>query len=524
MLQGLGLTAASAVLVALAFPPFGLQVLAWIGLAPFFVAVRRVRFGVAQALSAVWLVLFAALVGLWFPQTISTYYHQPEILGLVFFAAVTATMGAPYYMAFTAAYRGLARHGGTVSPLLVAAAWVAAELARGRLFTGTPIFIGNPWGLLGYSQVGVTPLIQIASVTGVYGVSFVVAAVNATLAESWLALTSSTTMPARRILVGLLPAAFALAYGFVTLRGAGNVDGGAPGTVVAVVQGNVDVGSTWHSEFYGRNLETYLRLTQTAIERAHPRIIFWPEGVMTFFVEEEPSYRLAIGQILEAGGAELVAGGPHATPGPPPSYLNSIFLISTQGAIRARYDKQYLVPFAEYFPLRSFELLRRTFERVRVFSPGGPAVLLPTVGGRAGIVTCNEAMLPEVVGARVAAGAAYLVNPSNDSWTSHPQYSRQQFDIVTLRAVEQRRYLVRASTAGPSAIIDPWGRTQVATSSLSQGVIVGTIRPETRPSVYGRLGDLFAFACLGFVTLALLRERWGHRWNNRAGSRPATRW
>jgi len=91
ILQGLTLTAASAVFVALAFPPFGTQVLAWVGLAPFFVAVRRVRFGVAQALSAVWLVLFAALVGLWFPQTISTYYHQPEILGLVFFAAVTAT-------------------------------------------------------------------------------------------------------------------------------------------------------------------------------------------------------------------------------------------------------------------------------------------------------------------------------------------------------------------------------------------------------------------------------------------------
>src|SRR5262249_11711723 len=169
------------------------------------------------------------------------------------------------------------------------------------------------------------------------------------LAGGWLAFTPSTIWPARRILVGLLPAAFALAYGFVTLRGTENVDGSAPGTTVAVVQGNVNIGSTWHSEFYGRNLETYLRLTRTPIERARPRSIFRPEGVMTFFVEEEPLYRQAIGQTLEAGGAELVAGGPHAMPGSPPLYLNSIFLISSQGAIRARYDKQYLVPFAEYF-------------------------------------------------------------------------------------------------------------------------------------------------------------------------------
>src|SRR5262249_1973908 len=249
-MQALGLTAVSAVFVALAFPPFSQQVLAWVGLVPFFLVVPRVRFRRRRGLRAVWLVLFAALVGLWFPQTISTYSHQPAIVGLVFFAAVTATMGAPYYMAFSAAYRGLARDGGTVSPLLVAAAWVAAELARGRLFTGTPIFIGNPWGLLGYSHVGVSPLIQIASVTGWYGVSFVLAAVNATLAESWCALTSSGMWPARRMLVGVLPAAFALAYGFVTLRGAEAVDDGAPGTTVAVVQGNVDVGSTWRSEFY----------------------------------------------------------------------------------------------------------------------------------------------------------------------------------------------------------------------------------------------------------------------------------
>jgi apolipoprotein N-acyltransferase len=507
-MEGLGLIAASASLVALAFPPFGEQALAWIGLTPFFVAVRRGSTHVALMLSAVWLVLFAALVGLWFPQTISTYYAQPQAVGLLFFVGVTAIMGAPYYMMFTAAYRGCVRSRGTVSPLLVAAAWVTAELARGRLFTGTPVFIGNPWGLLGYSQVGIAPVVQIASVTGIYGVSFVVAAVNAALAECWLASRHPHTRYGGRAAIGMLPAVLALTYGFVALHGSERSDDGGPVTSVALVQGNVDVGATWRSELYGRNLDTYLQLTRAAFARARPRIIFWPEDVMTFFVEEEPVYRDAIARELGAGGAELVAGGPHATAGDAPRYFNSTFLVAPDGEIRARYDKQYLVPFAEYFPLRSFDLLRRTFERVRVFDPGGPAMLLPTVAGLAGVVTCNEAMLPEVVGARVAAGAAYLVNPSNDSWTSHPQYAAQQFDIVTVRAVEQRRYLVRASTNGPSAIIDPWGRIQVAAPALSQNVVVGTIRPRTERSVYGRLGDTFALACVACVVVALLRRRW----------------
>src|SRR5262249_47755644 len=147
----------------------------------------------------------------------------------------------------------------------------------------------------------------------------------------------------------------------------------------------------------------------------------------------------------------------------PGAYWNSIFLLAASGEIRGRYDKEYLVPFAEYFPLGGIDVLRRRFERVRTFVPGLPRPPLPTIAGPAGVLTCNEAMLPEIAGRRVAAGATYLVNPSNDSWLADPQYSAQQLDIVTMRAIEQRRYLVRASTSGPSAIIDPYGRIAAAT-------------------------------------------------------------
>ena len=176
---------------------------------------------------------------------------------------------------------------------------------------------------------------------------------------------------------------------------------------------------------------------------------------MTFFLEREPAYQRAVGQVLAIGGTELVAGGPAVEQADEPRFFNSVFLLSDRGEILHRYDKEYLVPLAEYFPLGRIDLLRRQFGRIRVFTPGGAEPLLPTAAGPAGIAICNEAILPEVVSRRVAQGAAYLVNPSNDTWIPDSKFTAQQFDIVSLRAVEQRRYLVRASTSGPSAIVDP---------------------------------------------------------------------
>jgi apolipoprotein N-acyltransferase len=474
------------------------------GLAPLFVALRRARTGQAAALAVAWLVLFAALVGLWFPRAVATYYDQPWWVGLAFFAGVTATMGAPYYVVFALGYRVLARRSGLATPLLVAAAWTATELARGRLLTGSPIFIGNPWGLLGYSQVGISPLVQVASLTGIYGVTFVVAAVNAGLAEAWLARGEDRRHAALGLALAGVPAALALGFGLVVL-GHAEGDEGTP-TRVAIVQGNVDIGSTWRADHYGLNLDVYLRLTRDVMSDEAPRIVFWPEGAMTFFLEQDSLYRAAIRGVLRVGGAELVAGGPSVA-AEPGTHWNSIFVVSPAGEIVGRYDKQYLVPFTEYFPLGGVDFLRRRFEGVRVYTPGPPRPPLPTVAGRAGVLTCNEAMLPEVAGARVAAGAEYLVNPSNDSWLADTQYSAQQLDIVAMRAVEQRRFLVRVSTSGPSAIVDPWGRVQVTTAMLAQAVAAGTIRPRTGLSVYGRWGDVFGVACAAVALASVWRGR-----------------
>jgi apolipoprotein N-acyltransferase len=499
-------TALSAVLFALAFPPTRCLPLAWVALAPFFVALRGGGWRRALLLTWLWCLLAAYGVGDWFPSSVAAYFHQPLVAAVALFFAVFSVMAGPYYAAAALAYRVLARPFVALLPLFAAAAWTAAELGRGRLFTGTPFFIGNPWGLLGYSHARVLPLVQGAAWTGIYGVSFALAAVNAALAELWIA----RGRPERRrgaqagLAVALLPAALLVGYGALALRDADREPGGSP-VPVALVQGNVAIGSRWRPDAYGANLETYLRGTLDAASREPGlRVVFWPESALTFFLDREGLYREAIARVLGPHRLELVTGGPREVA--EDVYTNSVYVVEPDGEIAARYDKQYLVPFAESFPL-GVDVLRRHFGRIRSFEPGTLVAPIPTRAGRAGVLVCNEAMLPEAARERVRAGAEILLNPSNDTWISDPKYTEQQLDIARMRAVEERRWLVRASTSGPSALVDPWGRVRAQTPGLERAVAVGTVRPRTGLSPYARLGDAFAFGCVGAAAAGVLAAR-----------------
>jgi apolipoprotein N-acyltransferase len=133
---------------------------------------------------------------------------------------------------------------------------------------------------------------------------------------------------------------------------------------------------------------------------------------------------------------------------------------------------------------------------VREFTPGAAAELLPTAAGEAGVVICNEVMFGEIATARVAAGAEWLVNLANDSWLGRQKYAEQAFDMARARAIEQRRYLVRASTSGPSAIVDPAGRVLARSSYDTATTLRGRVAPRSERSVYSVIGDLFAMVCL----------------------------
>jgi apolipoprotein N-acyltransferase len=488
-------TALSAVLFGLAFPPWEWKPLAFVALAPLLLAVRAGSARRAAALAVGWSLLAAWVIGDWMPQAVAVYFEQPRPVGYLFFAGVVAAMAAPYYAFAALAYRALApRAPVAAAPLVAAAAWVTAELGRGRLMTGTPFLIGNPWGLLGYSQVGADALVQVASLGGVYAVSFAVAAANAGLAElvarrAQLSLRGA----ALALAAALAPAALSVAWGAAALRAA-SLPPDAAGTPVALVQGDVDLGRGWRSEYYGENLDAYLELTRRAAGAA-PRIAVWPESALTFLLAEEPGFARAIARELAGLDLELLAGGPQRIGNGSDRFYNSYYRLTPTGAIAGRYDKQLLVPFSEYVPPGAPDLIRRRFDGARLFAPAASGGLLETRAGPAGVVLCNEAMLPELVAERVRAGASWLVNPSNDTWIRASKFTEHLFDVVALRAVEQRRFLVRASTSGPTAIVDPWGRVAARAPSFEPATLAGVVHPRSDLTPYARVGDAFAVGC-----------------------------
>ncbi|MBW2281681.1 MAG: apolipoprotein N-acyltransferase [Deltaproteobacteria bacterium] len=516
LLMALALTVLSVGLFALAFPPWNLRILAFVCLVPLFLALRSGGLGRALLLGGFWGILIGWAIASVFPASIARFYERPPWFGVIAGNVIFAVMAAGYYAVFAALDRTLVRSPRVFTPLLVAAAWVTMELARGRLFTGSAFFIGNPWGLLGYTHA-TGPMAQVASLAGVYGISFVLVAVNAGLAgwfAAWREPNASGHRAAGALALATLPALAVALGGSAALRAAPAATEGEGFREVAIAQGNLSVERRWRSDFYGKNLDVYLELTRRAVEQGTPLTVVWPESAMTFFVESAPSYRNAIAAVLRAGDVELLAGGPSVTTTveghPAPPFYNSVFLLDAEGEIRQRYDKEYLVPFSEYFPFARLDLMRRAIEGARTFEHGAAdAPPLETRLGRAGILICNEAMLPEVARARVRAGAELLVSPSNDSWIAGRAFAAHMSAVVGLRAVEQRRYLIRASTSGPSAIVDPWGRVQVMTDAFTQDVLRGRVRPEQTLSGYARLGDSFAGACALAACLGCVRLRRG---------------
>ncbi|HEY2389446.1 MAG TPA: apolipoprotein N-acyltransferase [Candidatus Binatia bacterium] len=501
------LTLLSAGLCALAFPPVGAWPLAWVGLVPLLVVLRDVSAAGRLGLGVLWTFAIGLGVGTWMPGAVAGYFQQPLAIGVALFLIVTGLMAAPYYAAFALAYAPLVRGRGAAAPLLAAAAWAGAELARGRLLNGTLVYVGNsPWATLGYSQAPVPVLLQIAAATGVYGISFVLVAVNVALAEGVGALLrrEGLTRPVRAAAASAaLCAACALLYGVRALA-TPPVAAGEPVSVL-IVQGNLGAAARWGTEGGARTLDVYTRLTREALERAPAALVLWPESALTFFLEQDRLYGPALLSAFRDRDVELLVGAPRAAEEGMAPFFNSVYLVAPDGTLAGRYDKQYLLPFMEYFPLR-LELARRRFGRIREFTPGAPTPPLATRAGRAGILVCNEAFLAPVAARRVADGAAYLVNPSNDSWVPDAGFAWQQFDIAALRAVEQRRFLIRVSDSGPSGVVDPLGRVVAHTAPLARDVLRATVAPMAGRTLYGRVGDLFGVLCV-LAALAGLGRR-----------------
>jgi apolipoprotein N-acyltransferase len=465
------LTLATAILFGLSFPPVGAAPLAWTALVPLLVALARVPPRRAAGLALLLAPAGALGVTWWFPSMVSAYFGTGALVGWLAWL-VFCTLSVGLQLVPFAVWTSWMSRRGAASPLLVAAAWGACEFVRAR------VWVGNPWGLIAYSQMSWLPAVQVADVAGPYGPGMVVAGVNAVLAGLVEPTLRGPHFRGSAAAVVLL-AATSLGYGAYRLteqRAAGDA------VPVALVQPAVGAEDRRTEGGRARAVAFQVEATRHAVAQGS-RLVVWPENAVDFYLDEPSPERDALLAALRDLDADVVVGGPsyrHGERGV--RYRNSVYLLH-RGTVGGRYDKMRLLPFAEgtyEAGLHPYSLRTR------------PALLGPFI--------CFEAMYPELVRDIVVGGATVLANLSNDAWFGAEAPARQHLDMARLRAVEERRWLLRATTTGISAIVDPTGRVVAAAGVGTPALLEGEVHPSRAATLYQRWGDLVAWCAIALVT------------------------
>lgn len=400
-----------------------------------------------------------------------------------------AVAGVPALLAlFTAAAALLAYllwQPGATRVLVLAVAWSAAEWVRGHAFTGFP------WNLAGYTWTWSEAMLQVTSVLGIYGLSFLtvlVAAAPAALKSSG-GRANARGWPLAALASVLLAAGFV--FGFLRLASA---DGSTVADVtVRIVQANIAQTFKWEPDQLRSNVERHLELTRRpGIESV--RVVVWPETALPYDVERDAALRGALGGLI-APGAVLATGVPRyeldASGRSLARIWNSIALIDSTGAIAGFYDKAHLVPFGEYVPFRPL-LSAVGVQAVTGFldHTAGPGPRTLTVPGLPALspLICYEVIFPGAVTA--SDRPAWLLNVTNDGWYGRSAGPYQHFAMARVRAVEEGLPLARAANTGISAMVDSYGRVRASLGLLEQGIIDAPLPKALSPTFYARWRDL----------------------------------
>lgn len=537
-----GFTVASATLSGIllwtAFPPASQADSAWMALVPIMLVVRR--YAPRAAAGWAWLagLVFWMATLSWFPAIIKNGGPWPLVLlGQLGLAAWCAAFMAAYAFASSRVWRWAGRAPGwrRVCAVLVAdpLIWAGSELARGWLFSGFA------WNFLGVSQVGNLPLIQAASVTGVYGVSALVVAVNGAVASiverAAAPFAARLTVPVSgapasrpgwggRLLLSaesMLPVALAVFcwyWGMQRIQHARRLDAHAAVWRVALVQPNSPCVFTLDDGSVRSQQELLVSQTRLA-GAARPDLVVWPETAVLGSVPYEPDTLRVIREGAAAASAPLLTGALElerttVSPAAPQGlfYYNAAWLYSATGETLGRYRKHHLVPFGEYIPLdKRLPALQRLAPTGVSCTPGrAPGVLhVVRAGGGTlalGPLICFEDTVPALSRAAVRAGARLLVLMTNDAWFNGSVEPLQHLDQSIFRAVENGVPLVRSANSGVTCAVDAVGRVKRlesnGTATDFDGFLVTQVAVADTPlaAPYTRWGD----SLLGLPGAALL--------------------
>lgn len=489
--RGVGYAIFSGLLLASLFPPFGFEILAWVALVPLLWALEGKRAHEAFGLGLIaGLVAFGIIVW-WVKIAMTTYGGLPTPLAWLITFVLAAYLAL--YPALFAFFLARMRSGGSVLALLVAAPlWVSLELLRAYALSGFP------WALLGYSQYRALPVIQVADLLGVYGVSFFIVFVNAAI---WHFFRFPHKAPYAVAAGVALMAALVLGYGYLRLWEVPAEARGA-GRPVGIVQGNVDQSVKWSPRWQRAIVEKMGGLTRGLRRRfpkkglSAPPLLVWPEAAAPFVYEGQAEGRRRLRSLAREANSYLLFGtlgerGAKEAAG----LTNSAYLLGPGGEELGRYDKMHLLPFGEYVPLGGLLFfVKKLVPVIGTFRAGEAPRIFDVPGGKFGVLICFEAIFPRV--ARRMADAQFLVNITNDAWFGETAASEQHLSMVAFRAVEFRAPIIRAANTGVSAVIGPTGAIRKRSPLFEEWTHPDAVAPRRgAPTAYLRMGDMFAYLC-----------------------------
>jgi apolipoprotein N-acyltransferase len=542
----------SAGLLELPFPLAGpmppwRSVFAWFALVPLLWALLRKpqadeRHPLRRAFFVAYLCGFLWYLGncYWIRDTMSHYGDMPPLAPTLLLVGFSLVLGL-YFGLFGLGLVLVRRATGSTRMALAFAPflWTALELAAARITS-------VPWDQLGYSQVDNALVNPLAPWTGVYGISFVLVAANAFLAEGWVAKRPQLwTRPRSEWLKRDLLAGVWMLIWFLGLGGIEVMPRAAPTTATAVlIQPNLDVGAVnnWQGPEWDGHIAEFTRLAEEQCKTyiagipqtgaptgeivcppyaTYPDLVAWPESPAPYF-GDDPRFREAMQSVAAATHAPLIVGGigmerSNQDQGQDQNsnFYNSAFIIDVDGTRVGRYDKMHLVPFGEYIPFQNLlTFAHKLTGRVGLFTRGTErnSFLLPTQSGgshRYGVFICYEAVFADEVRQFARHGAEVFVNISDDGWYGDTSAPWQHLNMARMRAIENRRWLLRDTNSGVTAAIDPYGRVRQSIPRHQTDALPAEFAFRNDITFYTAHGDVFAWLCavlsLGIVVWTGMR-------------------
>jgi apolipoprotein N-acyltransferase len=399
-----------------------------------------------------------------------------------------------------------------------AALWVAWEMVVARLFTGFP------WNLLGASQFQMTPLIQIASVTGIYGVSFLVVWVSLSLLSAGLMIVLRPTVRSiwvSEIILPVIVVALAFNYGFRQLRN----EPPAPRTLrVTLIQPSIPQTLIWDTSRDRERFRDLIQLSEQALSN-RTDLLIWPEAAVPSFARWDTNIYPAITNLVRQHrvwlvlGSDDIARAPQGREAERYEYYNASFLVNPEGEFVARYRKRNLVIFGEYVPLVRWLPFVKWFTPIEGgFTPGIRAIpfYLRNPDVKTSVLICFEDIFPHLAREYADDDTDFLVNLTNNGWFGESAAQWQHAASALFRAVENGLPLVRCANNGLTCWVDSRGRLRevfqddrgsiYGAGFLSTEIPLLGMGQKRTPTFYHQHGDWFGWGCLG-ISASLLAGR-----------------